>query len=257
MMTNRETPAGDVDYDRAPVDYAAIRRPEPRLAEAIRAALGEVDSVLNVGAGSGSYEPTDCAVTAVEPSAAMRAARPAHLPRALDAAAESLPFDDQVFDAALATMTVHQWRDLDLGLAELRRVTRGPIVVLTSDPEVLGEFWLGRYAAAVLQAECGRMPAISRLTSALAGSVELRSLPVPANCTDGFVEAFYGRPEAFLDPRVRAAQSSWGFAAPREVEASVARLGAALRDGSWDQAFSALRTAPTYDGSMRLLIARP
>ena len=146
----RLTPAGDFDYERAGAGYARLRRTDPRLAAHVHAALGEARTVLNVGAGAGSYEPEDRYVVAVEPSAAMRAQRPAGRP-AVDAVAEALPFDDDSFDAAMAMITVHQWSDLERGLAELRRVARGPVVILTFDPDAMLDFWLADYVPEVLR----------------------------------------------------------------------------------------------------------
>src|SRR5262249_6451654 len=134
--------AGDVNYAAIGGTYSTYRRPDPRIAAMIVAALGDARSVLNVGAGAGSYEPLDRSVTAVEPSASMRARRPAHLAKAIDAVAEALPFPDAHFDAAMALYTVHQWPDVARGLAELRRVTRGPIVVMCGDGQTLKSFWL-------------------------------------------------------------------------------------------------------------------
>src|SRR5262249_9128992 len=138
----REAPAGDFDYEANGGGYALRRRPDPRIAALVHEALGDARTVLNVGAGAGSYEPTDRHVVAVEPSQAMRAQRPHHLAPAIDATAERLPFDDDSFDAAMAMITIHQWSDLDAGLRELRRVSRGPVVVLTFDGDALLDFWM-------------------------------------------------------------------------------------------------------------------
>jgi hypothetical protein len=253
----RDEPAGDFDYERGDIDYAAIRRPEPRFAVAVRRALGDARTVVNVGAGAGSYEPDDLEVTAVEPSASMRAQRPDHLVEAIDAVAEALPFEDGSFDAALATITVHQWRDLDLGLSELRRVARGPVVIMTFDPEALWGFWLAEYAPEMVEHESGRMPAIDRIVSQLGGPAVVEDLPIPAGCADGFMEAYFGRPEAFLDERVRRAQSAWGFVDDDVAQRALRRLRAALEDGSWEERFGHLRTAVAYPGSLRLIVARP
>jgi ubiquinone/menaquinone biosynthesis C-methylase UbiE len=133
----RDRPAGDFDYESGGAHYSAIRQPEPVIAQAIREALGSAHSLLNVGAGAGSYEPLELEVTAVEPSARLREQRPSHLSRAIDAVAENLPFDDRSFDASLASITIHQWSDLEAGLLEMRRVTRGPVVLTTFDPAAL------------------------------------------------------------------------------------------------------------------------
>lgn len=149
MPRTEDGSAGDANYASIGRGYAAYRQPESAIAEAILAALGGARSVLNVGAGAGSYEPVDRDVTAIEPSAAMRSQRPGHLVPAVDAVAENLPFADRQFDAAMATFSVHQWADLDAGLRELRRVTRGPVVILSCDPDLVQRFWLNGYAPRV------------------------------------------------------------------------------------------------------------
>ncbi len=253
----RTRPAGDFDYEAGGRFYATVRRPDPRIAAAIREAIGDARTLVNVGAGAGSYEPPDLDVTPVEPSETMRSQRPDHLAVAVDAVAEDLPFADDSFDAGLATFTVHQWPDLAAGLAELRRVTRGPVVVLTADPGALATFWLVDYAPELMEAEAGRMPPVDVIGHRLGGRVDVEPVRLPADCTDGFVEAFFGRPEILLDDRVRRCQSAWGFVEP-EVEArSVAALRGALDDGSWDRRYGHLRTLTEYPGSLRLVRATP
>jgi SAM-dependent methyltransferase len=196
-------------------------------------------------------------VTPVEPSAAMRALRPAHLQPAVDAVAEHLPFDDDTFDAALASVTIHQWKDLASGLREMRRVTRGPVVVLTFDPVALREFWLGDYAPEMMDHECGRMPDVDHVRGLLGGDVIVEPVPIPRDCTDGFAEAFFGRPETLLEEPVRRAQSAWGFVT-RDVERqSVERLRTAIASGEWDERHGSLREAPWYEGSLRLIQSLP
>ena len=253
----RAEPAGDFDYEKDSAHYSVIRQPEPHFAQKIREALGDASSLVNVGAGAGSYEPEDMIVTPVEPSASMRAQRPPHLAPAIDAAAEDLPFPDGTFDAALASVTVHQWSDRDGGLAELRRVTTGPVVIMTFDPVPLRKFWLAEYAPEMMERESGRMPDLDGLAAALGGDVRIDELAIPADCADGFAEAYFGRPEAFLDERVRRSQSAWGFVDTDEEHRSVERLRAALEDGSWDRRFGGLRSASEYPGSLRLIVARP
>ncbi|MDA0180631.1 methyltransferase domain-containing protein [Solirubrobacter phytolaccae] len=247
----RLTPAGDFDYEAQGSGYARLRRTDPRLARSVHAALGGAQSVLNVGAGAGSYEPEDRYVVAVEPSAAMRAQRPAGRP-AVDAVAERLPFDDGSFDAAMAMITVHQWQDLEAGLRELRRVARDRVLVLTFDPDALLDFWLADYVPELLEAERPRMPAIERIAAAPGGSVEVSSPPIPHDCVDGFIEAYYARPEAFLDPSVRAAQSAWAHTRV-DVEPGLRRLADDLASGAWDARYGALRQRPEYVGSLRLV----
>jgi hypothetical protein len=251
----RPTPAGDVDYEALGAGYAARRRTDPRIAALVHAGLGDARTVLNVGAGAGSYEPQDRYVVAVEPSAAMRAQRTG-VP-AIDAVAEALPFDADAFDAAMAMITIHQWRDLAAGLRELRRVARGPVVILTFAEHTLSDFWLADYVPGTVAREGPRMPAPERVAELLGGDVTVTPVPIPRDCVDGFIEAFYARPEAFLDPAVRAAQSVWAFADPEEVERGLAALRADLESGAWDERHGELRQRPEYVGSLRLIVARP
>ena len=246
--------AGDVDYTGVP--YAPVRRTDPRIEAYVHAALGDARTVLNVGAGAGSYEPTGSVhVIAVEPSAAMRAQRPPDRVPAIRATAEALPLDDRGVDAAMALVTVHQWNDLAAGLREVRRVTRGPVVVLTFDPLALERLWLGEYAPELHDAERRRYPTLATLADLLGGDVEVTAIPVPIDCVDGFTEAFYARPEAFLDPAVRRAQSAWTFVAPEAEQRAVETLRRDLESGAWDSRYGALRTQPEFDGSLRLLVS--
>ncbi len=245
--------AGDANYGIIGLGYARYRRPEPQIAALIVAELGDARTVLNVGAGAGSYEPVDRAVTAVEPSAAMWAQRPAHLLRAIDAVAQDLPFEDGAFDAALATFTVHQWPDLKAGLTEIRRVTRGPIVIMTCDRDELDRFWLDAYAPEVTAVEAGRYPPISTLVDLL-GDAKVISVPIPLNCSDGFGEAYYGRPEMLLDPGARLACSAWSFVDSTVESRFVAELSHDLETGAWDKKYGYLRSQPHFDGSLKLVI---
>jgi SAM-dependent methyltransferase len=247
---------GDFDYDKHGAGYAKQRRPDPRIAARIWAALGEAGTVVNVGAGAGSYEPQDRHVIAVEPSAAMRAQRPAGRP-AIRGFAEDLPLDDRSVDAAMATMTVHQWADLAKGLAELRRVSRGPVVVLAGDPDALPRFWLNDYAPELVAAEQRRYPAIAEIAAAIGSHSGVEVIPIPLDCTDGLCEAFYGRPERLLNPEVRKAQSSWGFLESGVEDRAVAALAADLESGRWDERHGHLRTQPTYEGALTLIIGHP
>jgi SAM-dependent methyltransferase len=249
--------AGDVDYGEIGSSYARYRQPEPVIASQIWEALGDAMTVLNVGAGTGSYEPVDRRVTAVEPSAAMRAQRPANLCSAIDATAEALPFDADSFDASMATVTVHQWTNLKTGLSEMRRVTRGAVVLLVCDPDLMTDYWLNDYIPEVREIEASRFPAIDRIVAALGGDVEVQPVPVPLHCRDGFNEAYYGRPEAFLDPQARLACSSWSLVPHAAVERFVAHLSRDLDDGTWDTKYGCLRSQPFFDGPLRLIIGKP
>jgi SAM-dependent methyltransferase len=253
-MRHQDGSAGDANYGAIGTDYARFRRPDPRIAAFIHAALGDAETVLNVGAGAGSYEPTDRAVTAVEPSAAMRAQRPPHLAKAVDSVAERLPFADRSFDAAMATFSIHQWVDLDRGLAEMRRVTRGPMVLLTCDPDLLDRFWLNHYSPEAIAVEARRYPGMERIARALGGTVDVRSVPIPLDCVDGFNEAYYGRPEMLLDPAARLACSAWSFVDAAAVERFDASLRRDLDDGTWDHQHGKLRRQPSFEGSLVLIL---
>jgi SAM-dependent methyltransferase len=256
-MPNRrdDGSAGDVDYAGVGSTYSTFRQPDPRIARLIVDQLGDASSILNVGAGAGSYEPTDRIVTAVEPSGSMRAQRPAHLSSAIDAVAESLPFPDDTFDAAIATFTVHQWQNLDAGLREIRRVTRGPVVIMSCDPHLVARFWLNDYAPEVLSTEARRYPDLHRMAGILGGTTRNQSVPIPLDCTDGFNEAYYGRPEMLLRDDVRLACSAWSFVTPDVVQRFREHLANDLAAGVWDARHGSLRSQPSYDGSLRLLIA--
>ena len=255
-MTQRwqDGSAGDIDYAAAGQRYAEFRQEEPFIAEQIRKALGDAKSVINIGAGAGSYEPTDIDVTAIEPSATMRAQRPAHRVAAIDAIAENLPFADDSFDAAMATFTVHQWHDLAKGIAEMKRVTRGSIVIMASDPAHLHDFWITEYLPEALDREMSRFPAIDLLLDLLGPSARVETLPVPLLCKDGFTTAYYGRPEMFLNPAVTGAMSSWTLLDEDIRERGRQKLARDLADGTWDARYGHLRSQPFYDGSMRLIV---
>jgi SAM-dependent methyltransferase len=252
----REAPAGDFDYEAHGGGYARRRQPDPRIAARVHAALGDARTVVNVGAGAGSYEPLDRHVVAIEPAAAMRAQRPRHLAPAIDATAERLPLDDDSVDAAMAMITIHQWSDLDAGLRELRRVARGPVVLLTFDGDALLDFWMNEYVPEVVATERSRFPAIDHVVRVLGGEAEVIAVPIPLDCTDGFGEAYYGRPEAFLQDDVRAAQSGWVLTDPDAVARGMARLAEDLESGAWDARHGHLRTQPERVGAVRLIVAR-
>jgi len=249
--------AGDFDYERGGGGYATVRQTDPRIAALVHRALGPARTVLNVGAGAGSYEPRDRAVVALEPSAAMRAQRPDGAAPVLDAIAEALPFPDRSFDATMATVTVHQWRDPVTGLGEMRRVARGPVVVLTFDGDALDRFWLADYAPELIEAERRRYPALAAVGDALGGGATVLPVPIPRDCRDGFTEAFFARPEAFLDPATRRGQSAWGFVDDTVEARAVDRLHADLESGRWDECYGELRHRDTFHGSLRLVVHHP
>jgi SAM-dependent methyltransferase len=245
-----------VDYERHGRTYARHRRPDPRIASRIHAALGDARTVLNVGAGAGSYEPSDRWVLAVEPSATMRAQRPVDGAPAIDARAEALPFDDDAFEAAMACVTIHHWAPVQAGLAELRRVSRGPVVIFTFELDGLPA-WQHEYLHEGLMLERPRFPAIGDVGAALGGRTRVEHIPTPGDCHDGFFEAFWRRPEALLDPAVRGAQSIWALLETDVEERIVERLSGALASGAWDAEHGHLREQDSLDGALRLVISEP
>jgi SAM-dependent methyltransferase len=245
-----------VDYDRDGHTYARHRRADPRIAARVLAALGDARTVLNVGAGTGSYEPRDRWVLAVEPSVTMRAQRPPGAAPAIDARAEALPLDDDAVDATMACVTIHHWEPPWAGLAELRRVSRGPVVILTFELDGLPA-WQQEFLHEGLAIERPRFPPIEDIASALGGRTRVERIPTPGDCVDGFFEAFWRRPEALLDPRVRGAQSMWRLLDPGVEARIVERLASALQSGGWDAEHGHLREQDSFDGALRLVISEP
>jgi len=243
-----------VDYERHGRTYSQHRRADPRIAERIESALGDARTVLNVGAGTGSYEPRNRWVLAVEPSATMRAQRPVDSAPAICAHAEALPFDDGALDAAMACVTIHHWDSPQAGLAELRRVARGPVVVFTFELDALPA-WQHEFLREGLVIEKPRFPAIDDVAAALGGRTRVETIPTPGDCVDGFFEAFWQRPESLLDPAVRGAQSMWALLDGGVEELIVERLSSALRSGAWDAEHGHLRKQERFNGALRLVIS--
>lgn len=239
-------------YDTIGINYDQLRLPDPRIASQINHALGSASTVVNVGAGTGSYEPADRQVTAVEPSIAMiRKRKPAAAP-VIQASAEQLPFEDQSFDAAMAILTIHHWPDKAAGLREMRRVTRGPIVLLTFDPS--HRPWLTDYLPELVSLDEGQMPAMPQYAEWL-GPVTIAPVLVPHDCTDGFLYAYWRRPEAYLDQRIRSGSSSfWSLPG---LEEGLARLSHDLETGQWDSKYGHLRDSHEYDAGYRLVTGHP
>ena len=238
-------------YDRIGLDYAALRRPDPRIAAAIDAGLGDAATVLNVGAGAGSYEPRGRDLTALEPSAAMIAQRPEGAAPCLQGSAEALPFPDASFDAAMGVLTVHHWPDQPRGMAEMRRVARRRIVLLTFDPAHPGS-WLADYLPELRDLDTAQMPPLEAYGEWL-GQVDIAPLPIPHDCRDGFLYAYWRRPEAYLDARVRGAISSFHAL---NCEAGLARLESDLADGTWRAKYGELLDRETLDCGYRIVVAQ-
>lgn len=242
-------------YDRIGRTYAETRRPDPRIDAAIRRALGGARSVVNVGAGAGSYEPPET-VLAVEPSAIMIAQRPAGLAPAVQATAEAIPLDDGAVDAALAVLTIHHWPDIERGFAEMRRVARR-IVVLTWDPGMAREFWLSAEYLPddAVEWDIARCPPVETVTRLIGPGAEVTRLLVPHDCSDGFFGAFWRRPEAYLDPVVRAGISNLAHFGD-VLAPAFDRLAADLESGEWHRRHAVLLGLDELDLGYRIVTGR-
>jgi SAM-dependent methyltransferase len=244
------------EYDASRAAYTATRRADPRIAAAIERALGDARTVLNVGAGAGSYESPEREVTAVEPSPTMRAQRPADAPEAVDARAEELPFDNDSFEAATAILTVHHWADPARGLRELRRVARGRVVVLTFDPHEVDSFWLVRdYLPEIGAIDRARIPTIPAVVEGLGGEADIERVPIPHDCRDGFLGAFWRRPERYLEPAARPGISSFGELDRDVLERALERLRNDVDSGAWRRRYGGLLSREELDIGYRLVVA--
>jgi len=246
-------------YDRIGGGYAATRREDPRLAARIAAALGDARTVLNVGAGAGSYEPRDRHVIAIEPSDVMAAQRPRELAPAIAAGAERLPLRDRSVDAALAVLTVHHWdQGREQGVRELRRVAAGPVVIVTCDPEVSGAMWLmAEYLPEVAALDQRVFPSIAQLAGWLDGETAVEVVPVARDTCDWTLMSFWAHPERVLDAAARNATSGFARMPPEVVERVVAVVRRDLDSGVWDRRHGHLRALDAFDAGMRLVINRP
>jgi SAM-dependent methyltransferase len=243
---------GSQAYDRIGVGYAATRLPDPRLAEMIAQAVGDAETVVNVGAGTGSYEPLDRAVVALEPSSVMLAQHRGN--RRVQGTAEHLPFDNASFDVAMAVLTVHHWGDLDQGLAELRRVSRRQ-VIFTWDPDHRPQLWIAAdYVPAIYAMEAARFALVPHIVSAL-GAHTVATFEIPHDFTDGFQAAFWRRPEMYLDPTVRSASSTFASLPRDKVEPGIERLRRDLASGEWQRRYGDLLSKERVDYGYRLIVA--
>jgi SAM-dependent methyltransferase len=241
-------------YDRLGVGYTATRQEDPRIAAAIHAALGDARTVVNVGAGAGSYEPADRRLVAIEPSPVMIAQRPPDAAPAILATAEALPLADAGVDAAMAVLTDHHWSDRARGLREMRRVARRRAVVFQHDPSAGDRFWLTRdYLPTFRRRLAGKV--LAEMMAPLGDDLEFRPVPIPHDCTDGFMAAHWRRPRAYLDPRVREGISVFHLLPADEVDQAVARLRADLDSGAWERRYADLLDRDELDLGFRVIVA--
>jgi SAM-dependent methyltransferase len=241
-------------YDQLGIGYAKIRQADPQIAARIDAALGDAGTVLNIGAGTGSYEPSTREVTAVEPSSRMIAQRPVGAAPVVQAHAEQLPFADKSFDAAMAVLTVHHWADLNAGLREMQRVARRRVVIVTFDPEPLRSLWILReYFPDMLALETDRTSG-HRMAAELPGG-RSEPLPVPRDCSDHFFAALWGRPELLLDDRIVGPMWVWNRLPEQARVEGRGRLSEDLESGAWEDRHGALRKLEELDVGLRLVVA--
>lgn len=239
-------------YDTIGVNYSGFRRPDARIEHAIAMALASARTVLNVGAGTGSYEPRDRIVTAIEPSAEMIRQRNASAAPVVQGCAEYLPFEDNRFDAAMAVLTVHHWTNKKRGMAEMRRVAKDRVVVLTFDPSYR-QFWLADYIPDLARLDARQMPGLADFEDWL-GPVDILPVPIPHDCTDGFLGAYWRQPAAFLDPNVRAAISC--FWALERADSGLKELASDIETGAWEDRYGHLLELDTLDVGYRLVVTR-
>jgi SAM-dependent methyltransferase len=237
-------------YERLGQTYHQARRADPRIADQLAVAIGDPRTVVNVGAGTGSYEPTGCHVIAVEPAAAMRAQRPMTAAPCIAASAEALPFGDKSVDVAMGVYTDFHWADRARGIAEMSRVARHSVVLLTVDSETADSYWLIRDYFPE-----GRdlFAPVSDLLAMLPGATA-QPVMIPADCHDGFVQAFWKRPHALLDREVRSSMALFGRLPSRDVDHRMQRLRSDLEDGTWEERNQALVGAASADLAHRLVV---
>ena len=252
-MTTSQSHSAAAPYDRLGHGYALKRRPDPRIAAHVEEALGDARSVLNVGAGSGSYESPDREILAVEPSRVMIAQRPAGAAAAIRADAEALPLPDRSFDAVTAILTVHHWRDWRAGIAELVRVAANRVVVLAADAVRACDFWLVRDYLPGLAAVHQRFPPLAAQVGALGAPREVAG-EIPHDCSDGFLGAYWRRPHAYLDSGVRAATSVFARLDAEALDHGLRLLEDDLSSGRWERRNGELLERESLDLGYRLLM---
>jgi SAM-dependent methyltransferase len=242
-------------YDSIGHAYSATRREDPRFQRRILAALGNSRSVINVGAGAGSYEPRDRYVLAVEPSDVMAAQRERTSAPAIRGRAECLPLRDNGVDAAMSVLSLHHWQDQEQGVRELRRVASGPVVILTCDPVVSGQMWLmSDYLPEVAELDRRILPSTDRLASWLGGTTRVEVVPIPRDLSDWMLLSFWAHPDRVLDPSARNATSGFARMSPAVVSRVVAAVSRDLENGTWDAQYGYLRTLDEYDAGLRLVV---
>ena len=245
-------------YDRIGIGYSLTRQEDPRIAAAVHRALGDARTVVNVGAGSGSYEPRDRHVIAVEPSDVMAAQRAPELAPAIRASAGDLPLRDASVDAAMAILTIHHWdHEQERGVRELRRVARDTAVIVTYDPSVSDKMWLtADYLPEIAELDRRILPGLDTLAGWLGGRASVESLPIPRDTPDWTLGSFWAHPERVLDEQARNATSGFARMDPDGRERVVTAVRRDLESGAWDERHGHLRALDSFDVGLRLVVAR-
>ena len=239
-----------VNYDALAADYQAYRIPDQRISEKIDAQLEKAGSILNVGAGTGSYEPAHCRVVALEPSQEMILKRSYGKAEAILGSAENIPFQDDEFDIAMGILTIHHWQNISRGLAEMKRVAKKKVVLLTWIDDS-PRFWIQDYFPEMRDIDRQIFPTLAELESYL-GKINVEVVEIPEDCTDGFMCAYWKRPAAYLDYRVRAAIST--FSRMKNHESGLAKLKIDFESGEWRSRYGKLLDASSLDLGYRLVV---
>ncbi len=255
MLDKGSRITGAVPFNGISRGYGAVRRADPRILQRVAKAVGGAPSVVNIGAGTGAYEPPNRRVVAVEPSDSMIAQRRAGAAPVVKATAEALPFKDGGYSAAMAILTIHHWDDPLAGLREMRRVARRRVVVLTLDPEAIGDFWFYDYFPDIARVDAQRFPSIDAITRTLGGDVRVEVVPIPHDCRDGFLGAYWRRPSSFLTRQVRRNISTLAAVGDDDLLDGLARLADDLRSGAWELANSWLSDRDELDLGYRMIVA--
>ena len=256
MEQSPQRPVGHVVVDGAlECGYGSTRRADPRILQRIAKAVGGAPSVVNIGAGTGAYEPPNRRVVAIEPSDLVIAQRRTGAAPVVKAAAEALPFKDGGYSAAMAVLTIHHWDDPLAGLREMRRVARRRAVVMTLDPTTIDDFWLYEYFPDIARADARRFPTLEEVTDTLGGDVRVEVIPIPHDCRDGFLGAYWRRPSMYLASHVRRSISTLAEVGDDELLDGLAMLSEDLRSGAWDRATAWLIDRDELDLGYRLVVA--
>jgi len=239
-------------YDSIGKKYRNYRRPDFRIGTAVSNWLPDGGSIVNIGAGVGSYEPVDRKVVAVEPSSVMIRQRPMNSAPVIQACAEALPFKDNSFECAMGILTIHHWSNIERGLGEALRVSRGKILLITWIGFV-NHFWLLDYFPEMKIIDESMFPSIGQLSDWI-GPVESMTVPIPHDCSDGFLCAYWQRPEAYLSEDVRRAIST--FSRIHNISEGIARLKADLDSGLWEERYGYLLHEKEIDFGYRLVLSK-